>query len=86
MFICVPDSIKSYVTDISPDHWRIQAVVIESANSKTLLINSYFPYDKRNQEDNDELDDLTETLEVIRNIIKDCECDSVVLAGDLNAD
>ena len=59
MFICVPDSIKSYVTDISPDHWRIQAVVIESANSKTLLINSYFPYDKRNQEDNDELDDLT---------------------------
>ena len=86
MFICVPDCIKSCVTDISPDHWRVQAVVIESAQSKTLLINSYFPYDKRNQEDEEDINDLIETLEVIRNIIQGCECDSVVLAGDLNAD
>ena len=86
MFICVPDSIKSSVTDISPGHWRVQAVVIESNNSRTLLINSYFPYDKRDQLDIEVLNDLTETLGVIKNTIEGCECEAVVWAGDLNTD
>ena len=46
MFICVPNKIKSCVSDVSPGHWRVQAVLIESSSSKTLLINSYFPFDK----------------------------------------
>jgi hypothetical protein len=86
MFICVPDCIKSCVTDISPGHWRVQAVVIESDHSRTLLINSYFPFDKRDQLDIEGLNDLTETLGVINNIIQGCECDAVVWAGDINAD
>ena len=43
MFICVPDQIKSSVQDVSPGHWRIQALVISSSESRTLLINPYFP-------------------------------------------
>ena len=30
MFICVPDIIKNSVQDVSPGHWRIQAVIISS--------------------------------------------------------
>ena len=62
MFICVPESIKSCVTDVSPGHWRVQAVVIASEHSRTLLINSYFPFDKRDQLDNEGLTELIETL------------------------
>ena len=29
MFIAVPDEIKELVTDISPNHWRIQAVIFQ---------------------------------------------------------
>ena len=47
MFICVPDKVKSCVLDVSPGHWRIQAVIILSSESRTLLINTYFPTDQR---------------------------------------
>ena len=86
MFICVPESIKSCVTDVSPGHWRVQAVVIASEHSRTLLINSYFPFDKRNQLDNEGLTELIETLGVISNIIQSSNCDSVVWTGDINTD
>ena len=86
MFICVPECINSCVSDISPDHRRVQAVVITSEQSRTLLINSYFPYDKRDQLDNEGLNDLVETLGVIENIIRTSQCDSIVWAGDINAD
>ena len=83
MFICVPDQIKSSVQDVSPGHWRIQALVISSSESRTLLINTYFPTDQRegpaiaNTE-------LTETLAVIQNIIRNTECDAVAWVGDIN--
>ena len=86
MFICVPDSIKNCVTDISPGHWRVQAVKIVSGHSSTLLINSYFPYDKKDQIENSDINDLNETLGVISSIIQNSECDSVVWAGDINTD
>ena len=86
MFICVPDSIKSSVKDISPGHWRVQAVIITSEQSRTLLINSYFPYDKKDQIDNEGQNDLIETIGVINNIIKSVECDTVLWTGDINAD
>ena len=38
MFIAVPNFMKSQVSDVSPGHWRVQAIVISSADSKTLLI------------------------------------------------
>ena len=31
MFIAMPNTIKENVTDISPDHWRVQAALILSA-------------------------------------------------------
>ena len=42
MFIAVPNVIKEQVCDISPGHWRIQAVIISTIQSRLLLINSYF--------------------------------------------
>ena len=78
MFICVPDKIKNCVSDVSPKHWRVQAVIISQGNNKTLLINSYFPYDQREGEDYS-LDDLNETIGVIKNTIRNCDCDAVML-------
>ena len=45
MFIAFPDNIKNQVTDVSPGHWRLQAVKIKLLTSSLLLINSYFPTD-----------------------------------------
>ena len=84
MFICVPDSVKSLVKDVSPGHWRVQAVVISTTQSRTLLINSYFPFDKRIEGEANE--ELNETLAVIQNTISNNTCDSVVWSGDINAD
>ena len=84
MFICVPDRIKNCVSDVSPGHWRIQAVIISREDTKTLVINSYFPYDERQSEDDSH--ELDETNCVIRNVIRSCDCDAVILAGDINAD
>ena len=82
MFISIPNIMKSLVTDVSPGHWRVQAIVIESSNTKTLLINSYFQTDKRQVEHktNDNGEDLIETIVVIRNVIRDNECDTVFWA------
>ena len=47
MFIAVPNSLKNQVEDVSPGHWRIQAVTISMVSSTILLINSYFPTDPK---------------------------------------
>ena len=83
MFIAVLYSITSFIEDVSPNHWRVQAVLISSADSKTLLINFYLPFDTREAI---ESDDLTETIEVIKRTIDGTECDAVIWAGDINAD
>ena len=82
LFIAIPDSIKNLIKDVSPGHWRLQAVIISSPSSKTLLINSYFPTDSRNEN----VEEAFEILEIIKNIIETHPCDAVVWAGDLNAD
>lgn len=90
MFIAVPDSIKSNVDDVSPGHWRIQAVTFSSENSKTLLINTYFPYDRRRQpnqpSDDESEEDLIETISIITNLITSTDCSAIVWAGDINSD
>ena len=64
MFIAYPDNIKNQVVDVSPGHWRLQAVKIKFKTSSVLLINSYFPTDsQRNNVDNT---DLLETLSNIK--------------------
>ena len=82
LFIAIPDCIKNMVKDVSPGHWRLQAVIISSPSSKTLLINSYFPTDSRN----DNIEEALEVIDIIKNMIDTHPCDAVVWAGDLNAD
>ena len=85
MFICIPSNIKKFVKDVSPAYWRVQAVLISSSTSRTLLINSYFPFDKRTAGEAED-EELTEIIGVIQNVIEENDCDAVVWAGDINAD
>ena len=66
MFIAIPNAIKEYCQNVSPGHWRLQAVTISLNNSKLLIINSYFPSDPRTIRFDDH--DLLEVLTVINNI------------------
>ena len=84
MFIAFPVTIRNCVTDVSPGFWRIQAVKFKFGSSTTLLINSYFPTDTRKVDTHDS--ELPETLGHIRNIIRNNEFDSLLWAGDINAD
>ena len=47
MFIAVPMEIKENVRDISPTHWRIQTIIVNTLDSRILVINSYFPTDPK---------------------------------------
>ena len=47
MFIAFPEYIKNQVQDVSPGYWRIQASIIKLSNYQILIINSYFPVDKK---------------------------------------
>ena len=84
MFIAFPNSIKSNVTDVSPGHWRIQAVKIQSKSSRILLINSYFPTDSRRP--NADQGELMEILGQIREVIRKNDFDCLMWAGDINAE
>ena len=80
MFIAVPDKIKERFSDVSPSHWRVQAVLLDSL----LIVNVYLPTDPGTVQFND--DELNETLEVIRNVIEANESMQVLIAGDLNTE
>ena len=84
MFIAVPDSIKGQVTDISPGHWRVQAIVISSPSSSTLLINTYLPCDTRHALEAE--NETTEVLELVKRLIESSSCNSVIWCGDMNTD
>ena len=47
MFIAIPDVVKQQVNDVSPAHWRIQAIILSTSRNRILLINSYFPTDPK---------------------------------------
>ena len=85
MFIAIPDCIKSQVTDVSPGHWRVQAVVISSPDSNTLLINTYFPCDSGRQAGGN-LEEAIEVIEVIKKTVEKNKCQSLVWCGDINTD
>ena len=84
MFIAVPNSLINQVNDVSPGHWRIQAVTISLSSSTILLVNSYFPTDPKTNNFDD--DDLHETLQVITNVIDKNTFSSVLFLGDINCD
>ena len=84
MFIAVPNSMVNSVSDVSPGHWRIQAITISSPVSTTLLINSYFPVDpKTNNFDEAE---LQETLQAVSHVLEENTFQSVLFLGDINCD
>ena len=84
MFIAVPSSIKSQVADVSPGHWRVQAINISSKSSCTLLINTYFPCDYRLAAG--DLNETIEVLEIVKKLIESSGCNSVIMTGDINTD
>ena len=85
MAIIVPEIFKNNITDVLSHHWRVQAVIVSCRKSKILLINSYLPNDIQNANEND-IGELLETLEAIRNLVSSTTFDSLMLLGDLNAD
>lgn len=64
----MPNSIKENVNDVSPNHWRVQAVIIKYVSSKLLVLNTYFPTDPRTN--NFDTSDLMSTLDVIDETLK----------------
>ena len=74
------------IKDISPSHWRNQAIVKDHGNNKTLLINSYFPVDKMTLNAMIVLPDLEESLQTISLLIRNTYCNRVIVTGDLNCD
>ena len=84
MFIAIPREIKEMVLDVSPPHWRVQAVVLSTTNNKILIINTYFPTDPRIEDfDNTE---LLSTLAAIESVMKENDHDNILWGGDINAD
>ena len=84
MFIAVPADIKECITDVSPNHWRVQAAIIRTDGSNVLLINTYFPTDpKVNEFDSSE---LFTTLSAINELLQRKDYNSVVWTGDINAE
>ena len=84
MFIAVPKEIKENVKDISPNHWRTQAVIVHNLGCDILVINSYFPTDPKPQ--NSDAADLLSALDTVNEVLNANKFDHVVWAGDLNAD
>ena len=84
MFIAIPNKISGKIKDISPNHWRLQAILVNAFDRCLLIINSYFPQDSRYVEYKDE--GLEETLAEIQEILEKNHFDDVLLVGDINAD
>ena len=84
LFIAVPGYFRNNIQDVSPNFWRIQAVLIKTHGSTILLINSYFPVDTRGGRI-DEVE-LNEIFENIRIIIAENSFSSFILCGDINCD
>ena len=84
MFISIPLVLRDVTKDVSPNNWRVQAIIINVKNKRILLINSYFPTDKGtvNLGDNEAI----ETLIAIGSTIEDNEFDTLIWTGDINAD
>ena len=83
MFVAVPDVIKQQANDVSPAHWRIQAIILSTSRNRILFINSYFPTDPKTA--TSDTSDLHSTLSAINSVIQDNEFDKLIWTGDINA-
>ena len=84
MFIAVPDEIIEFVADVSPNHWRVQAITLQAPSNRLLIINSYFPNDPKTSEF--DTSELLTTLSAINSVMDGNDFDNVIWAGDINAD
>ena len=84
MFIAEPEMMKEKIADISPNHWRVQAALIQNTNSKIMIVNSYFPQDSRSSINIDP--EVEEVITVINNLLMNYNFDDVIWMGDINAD
>ena len=82
LFIAVPIFLKENVKEIPVEWKRLQGVIVTVESFRILLINSYFPTDPSDFDENDLLVLLTE----IQKIIDEDDFDYMVLGGDINAD
>ena len=80
MFVEFPDKLKERFNDVSPAHWRVQAVTFDS----TLIVNVYLPTDPGTINYNDQ--ELCETLEVVQSVLETNHADKVIITGDFNSD
>ena len=76
--------LTKYVSKIPCVNFRILAGKFLLPATSLLVINAYFMCDPRN--DNFDDAELTNLLDDIRNIIRDSNCRSLLLGGDLNCD
>ena len=82
MFVAVPDCLKDSVRDVSPSHWRLQAVTVTCNNCTILIVSSYFPNDPKTVQ----IDQgpLQEVFQSIQETIDKNDFDYFCLAGDIN--
>ena len=84
MFIAVANDITENVLDVSPNHWRVQAITLKANNNRILIINTYFPIDPRTADF--DTTELQTTLSAISDVFNANDIDNIVWAGDINAD
>ena len=82
--IIIPKVLRKHTKIIKCDSWRIQPILLNFNSVEYLIINSYFPTDKR--EENLSSPELEETLGCISSIISTNESRHICLLGDLNSD
>ena len=84
MFIAIPDRFNGSILDVSPDHWRLQAVILKCENSNLLAINSYFPTDPATIRCNEA--ELEEIFVTIEEVLNNNDISSLLWCGDINSD
>ena len=84
MFTAIPHTFRDSCQDVSPGHWRVQAVVVTIDETKYLVINVYFPTNPRTIRFDDR--ELLETLAVINDVINNNDFSHLLIAGDINFD
>ena len=84
MFIAVANDITENVLDVSPNHWRVQAITLKANNNRILNHKYVFPTDRRTT--NFDTTELQTTLSAISDVLNANDFDNIVWAGDINAD
>ena len=76
--------LTKYVTNITSENFRIQAVKVNFPEAEIVLVNLYFMVDTQNNNDDD--NELLNLLAELTRIIDESDCSNLLLAGDFNCD